>query len=157
MKLKLILSSLVFLFLITYSCKKDPIELSPQQITELEWQIIERDLNLPRETMDYTLQFPYHYGGGTLSINNNFATLGRVIFYDKNLSKTRKISCASCHKQELAFSDDIALSKGVKGRKTERNSLALGAVFSFSEYYGSPSVGRIPFMWDNRAESVVEQ
>ena len=33
------------------------------------------------------------------------ATLGRVLFYDKNLSIDNTVSCASCHKQEFAFSD----------------------------------------------------
>jgi len=83
--------------------------------------------------------------------------LGRVLFYDKNLSEDREISCASCHKQELAFSDDVAFSRGIADRETARNSLSLGSVFSFSEYYGAESFGRIPFFWDNRAISVAEQ
>ena len=85
------------------------------------------------------------------------ATLGRVLFYDKNLSKDKTISCASCHAQSIAFSDDKAFSDGIENRATDRNSLALGAVFSFSEYYGNASFGRIPFFWDNRASSVQEQ
>jgi cytochrome c peroxidase len=42
-------------------------------------------------------------GGNTIS--NAKATIGRVLFYDKNLSINNTISCASCHKQEFAFSD----------------------------------------------------
>ena len=37
----------------------------------------------------------------TNPITNDGATLGRVLFYDKNLSKTNTISCGSCHKQDL--------------------------------------------------------
>jgi cytochrome c peroxidase len=33
------------------------------------------------------------------------ALLGRVLFYDVNLSRTRNVSCASCHAQNLAFGD----------------------------------------------------
>ena len=90
-------------------------------------------------------------------MDNDLATLGRVMFYDKNLSDDRAISCASCHQQSLAFADDAALSDGVNNRKTARNSLALGSVFNFAEYYGSPNDNRIPFFWDNRAVSVQEQ
>jgi cytochrome c peroxidase len=77
------------------------------------------------------------------------------LFYDKNLSKDKTISCASCHKQELAFSDDVAFSTGVENRATARNSIALGSVLNFAAYYGGFS--GIPFFWDNRAESVQDQ
>lgn len=52
--------------------------------------------------------------------------LGRLLFYDKRLSGNNKLSCASCHKQELAFSDGVALSKiGVAGTQLLRHSPAL--------------------------------
>lgn len=57
-------------------------------------------------------------------ITNDGATLGRVLFYDKLLSKNNQISCASCHKQEFAFADNVAKSKGVNGL-TIRNSMHL--------------------------------
>ena len=53
------------------------------------------------------------------------ATLGRVLFYDKTLSKNKTISCADCHKQQNAFSDFEALSKGFDGGSTGRNSMSL--------------------------------
>ena len=33
------------------------------------------------------------------AITDEGATLGRVLFYDKNLSSNNTISCSSCHKQ----------------------------------------------------------
>ena len=36
--------------------------------------------------------------------------LGRHLFYDPILSSDNTISCASCHKQEYAFSDNIPFS-----------------------------------------------
>lgn len=53
------------------------------------------------------------------------AILGRVLFYDKQLSVNNAIACASCHKQEYAFSDNVALSRGFEGRLTGRNSMAI--------------------------------
>ena len=76
------------------------------------------------------------------------ATLGRVLFYDKTLSKNRTISCASCHKQENAFSDFEVLSKGFNGGKTGRNSMSL----IDAKYYPN---GR--FFWDQRAATLEQQ
>ena len=36
--------------------------------------------------------------------------LGRHLFYDPILSSDNTVSCASCHKQEYAFSDNIPFS-----------------------------------------------
>jgi cytochrome c peroxidase len=50
------------------------------------------------------------------------ATLGRVLFYDKNLSYNLTTSCGSCHHQEHGFADYIAASKGHSGGQTRRNA-----------------------------------
>jgi cytochrome c peroxidase len=52
--------------------------------------------------------------------------LGRKLFYDPILSLDSTVSCASCHRQDLAFSDaGNALSRGFSGRFGFRNSPAL--------------------------------
>lgn len=52
--------------------------------------------------------------------------LGRKLFYDVRLSRSNSISCASCHHQDLAFSDGVALSAiGESGLKLERHAPAL--------------------------------
>ena len=38
--------------------------------------------------------------------------LGRYLFYDTRMSVNGKSSCATCHKQELAFTDGRAVSAG---------------------------------------------
>lgn len=57
-------------------------------------------------------------------ITDQGATLGRVLFYDKKLSSNNTISCASCHKQSLAFGDQAVASVGVNGT-TKRHSMRL--------------------------------
>lgn len=57
-------------------------------------------------------------------ITDKGATLGRVLFYDKNLSSNNSISCSSCHVQENAFGDISISSEGVNG-KTTRHSMRL--------------------------------
>jgi cytochrome c peroxidase len=61
------------------------------------------------------------------------ATLGRVLFYDKNLSMTGTVACGSCHKQSLGFSDNTALSNGFKSLQTARNSMPVAnTLFRFN-------------------------
>jgi cytochrome c peroxidase len=71
------------------------------------------------------------------------ATLGRVLFYDPKLSLNNRISCGSCHRQELAFSDGTASSTGFESRVTPRNSMAIVNVGFNSNLF-----------WDSRASSV---
>jgi len=140
-----------------FSCVKDSVDVEYQYYSDEGYAEISKHLDLPSEPLDYTFQFPEYYNGRSTSFDRGQATLGRVLFYDINLSEDRSVSCASCHKQELAFADDVALSEGVQARRTSRNSLALGSVFSFQEYYGNRTFNRVPFFWDNRASSVQEQ
>ncbi|MEL6865594.1 MAG: cytochrome c peroxidase [Bacteroidota bacterium] len=71
------------------------------------------------------------------------ATLGRVLFYDKQLSTDASISCASCHLQQFAFGDTAVASLGVNGR-TGRHAMRLVNA-RFSETTQA--------FWDERAAS----
>ncbi|GAB3868888.1 cytochrome c peroxidase [Hymenobacter segetis] len=51
--------------------------------------------------------------------------LGRQLFYEKALSVNSTISCASCHRQELAFTDGLAHAQGVNGSTTPRSAMSL--------------------------------
>jgi len=58
-------------------------------------------------------------------INNEIATLGRVLFYDTQLSINNRTSCATCHKQAFGFADNKAKSVGFENKLTPRNSPAI--------------------------------
>nr|HPH47609.1 cytochrome-c peroxidase [Chryseolinea sp.] len=60
-----------------------------------------------------------------LGINDQIPTLGRVLFYDNQLSVNNSVSCASCHKQSLAFTDNARFSKGFENILTSRNSMPI--------------------------------
>ena len=60
--------------------------------------------------------------------------LGKKLFYDNSLSIDSSISCASCHKAELAFSDNVALSAGVFQRPGVQNAPSLANV-AYHPYY----------------------
>ena len=51
--------------------------------------------------------------------------LGRHLFYDTKMSVDGTFSCASCHKQEKAFTDDLAQAVGVTGELHPRSSMSL--------------------------------
>lgn len=147
------------LVLLAGACKSD---INYYYYTPEETAVLSQDLNLSDIPFDYTVSLPIHLRNVGLfarPIERDKAILGRVIFYDKNLSKDGTVSCATCHKQDLAFSDDKAFSDGVYDRSTTRNSFALGSVANFSAYYGTDLNGpsAIRFFWDNRAETAADQ
>jgi len=51
--------------------------------------------------------------------------LGRYLFYDVRMSVNGKSSCATCHKQELAFTDGRAVSVGTTGQLHSRGAMSL--------------------------------
>lgn len=51
--------------------------------------------------------------------------LGRYLFYDTRMSSNQKSSCASCHKQERAFTDGLPVSVGTTGEHHPRNAMSL--------------------------------
>jgi cytochrome c peroxidase len=54
--------------------------------------------------------------------------LGKKLFFDPILSIDSSISCATCHKPHLAFSDNVAFSNGVFNRAGTRNAPSLSNV-----------------------------
>jgi cytochrome c peroxidase len=51
--------------------------------------------------------------------------LGRYLFYDTRMSVNGKSSCATCHKQELAFTDGRAVGVGATGELHSRSAMSL--------------------------------
>ncbi len=73
--------------------------------------------------------------------NNDAATLGRVLFYDAQLSKNNATACASCHQQSKAFADGTDLSQGFGGKVTERNSMGFSNLATNNNFF-----------WDSRQD-----
>jgi cytochrome c peroxidase len=127
MKTKLIflLTVIIIVVLNAVSCTKEDSAIdTPQKVY----------LDLPAT--------PYNYQNG----DDNISTLGRVLFYDSHLSVNNSISCGTCHKQALAFSDNVALSRGFENRLTIRNTLPIQNV-AVSSGFTSPSL-----FWDGRED-----
>ncbi len=147
--------------LLAFACK-EKADITYFYYSPEETAVLNQSLNLPEEPDHYAVSLPAHLqkvGLTARPVERDKAILGRVLFYDKKLSKDGKISCASCHKQEIGFSDDKAVSTGVFDRAGTRNSIALASVANFSAYYGTDLNGPsgIRFFWDNRAETAADQ
>jgi cytochrome c peroxidase len=163
MKKILLLTGVISMLIFLASCERDNPTFSYHYYAPEDWAVLTKYLDIPNSTYDYDVNLPIHLGGPGVATrfiaNNDRATLGRVLFYDKELSKDRSVSCASCHAQSLAFSDNKAFSDGVEGNKTTRNSQPLGSIVNFAAYYGTNMFGpgAVRFFWDERANTVMEQ
>ncbi len=116
-------------------------------------------LNLPASPYNYANpDLPAHFRANQVQnldntpnnnpVTNNGATLGRVLFYDKNFSANNTTSCGSCHLGVNGFSDPAQFSVGFQGGVTGRNSMGLAN----ARYYNN---GR--FFWDERAATLEAQ
>ena len=145
---------IVGMFMVFLGCKK------PEPAAKVADDDILADyLNLPAQPFEYANQpLPDHMLLNTVKavdntpahnpVTNWGATLGRVLFYDKNLSLNGTIACASCHVQENAFSDANVKSVGFEGGETKRHSMGI----INARYYREGS-----FFWDVRAATLEDQ
>ena len=81
------------------------------------------------------------------TITNAKATLGRILFYDTQLSSNNTFSCASCHQQGFAFGDNRDVSTGVNGTTGRHSMRLVNARFA----------DETNFFWDERAATLEEQ
>ncbi|MEO6132066.1 MAG: cytochrome c peroxidase [Saprospiraceae bacterium] len=130
------------------SCENDKTITTVEYYSQQEYQVLSSTLNLPSTPFNYN-KFEFES-----KRSDAISTLGRVLFYDKNLSKDNSVSCGSCHQQNLAFADREALSKGIENRSTNRNSLSLGAFRSFGDYSSDPET---TLFWDGRVKNLHDQ
>jgi cytochrome c peroxidase len=72
--------------------------------------------------------------------------LGRLLFFDKRLSKDNSIACASCHMPGVAFTDGQQVSSGIRRQQGGRSAPAsLNRLYSKAQF------------WDGRAVTLEEQ
>jgi cytochrome c peroxidase len=86
--------------------------------------------DISREPKPVVLEVPANFPAASNMIGNPLTLegieLGRMLFYDKRLSGSNQISCGSCHKPDLSFSDGMAFSNiGESGNALHRNTPAL--------------------------------
>lgn len=105
----------------------------------------------PIETGPYEFSYPSNFGNRfTIPANNPMTKqgvhLGRMLFYEKKLSVDNSMNCATCHQQQLAFTDGKAFSVGVDGTQTNRSSMSIANLLWVRQFF-----------WDGRAKGLEEQ
>jgi cytochrome c peroxidase len=127
---------LVCLVLLLGACKKNSTEVAqPEPVDTTTTFSFEKPRYLPSE-----LNIPADNPTTTQGVD-----LGRMLFFDTQLSANGTIACASCHKPELAFTDGRASSIGINGSVLTRSSMGL-----------SNKVWDKKLMWDGRHETLEE-
>ena len=113
------------------------------------------DDDTPMEVVEYD-DTPYVLSYGTLpdpqlpadnALTEQKVLLGRMLFYEPNLSKDGSQACASCHLQTDGFSDPNRFSLGVEGLPGNRQAMS---VFNMAWHTNA-------FFWDGRAELLRDQ
>lgn len=132
-------AALLLLFSALLACRKDPAlpgEAGFRGPTPLALDIPAWALNQP-----HPLNLP---ADNPLTVEG--VALGRKLFYEKALSDNYTLSCASCHRQEHAFSDPRRFSLGSDGSVGRRQAMPIQNMLW--DHF---------FFWDGRAASLEEQ
>ena len=99
----------------------------------------------------YLFTFPENFGDPELPKDNILTKegvkLGKMLFYEKALSKDGTQACASCHVQKDGFSDKNQFSKGVDGLLGGRQAMP---IFNMAWH-------KTGFFWDGRSLTLREQ
>lgn len=122
--------------LLGISCAVEPLEISEATPLALEVpQVFEERILPPILPVDN----PQTEEG---------VALGKRLFFETRLSGDGKVSCASCHLSQNAFTDGRQFSDGIDGRIGIRNSMPL---FNLAWNYDQR------FFWDGAANSLEDQ
>lgn len=97
------------------------------------------------------INYPDYFGNRTFIPDSNLTTeegvyLGRMLFYETALSSNNTIACATCHKQELAFTDGKTFSAGADGTLQTRNTMSLVNLLWVRNFF-----------WDGRTVGLEQQ
>lgn len=80
----------------------------------------------PKPLTEWRWDLPAHFPVPKVPTDNPMSEekfqLGRSLFYDKRLSGNATFACASCHFQNLAFTDGKAVATGSTGEHTLRSA-----------------------------------
>ena len=88
--------------------------------------------------------FPKPYVPADNPMTSAKVELGRYLFYDNRLSVNGKSSCATCHKQALAFTDGLAVSVGTIGELHSRSAMSLvNVAYVGALTWGNPSMKKL--------------
>ncbi len=109
--------------------KTNILGLASILLASLFFASCEKEPSSPIRLDAYPMVWPTDAEMPNIPVDNELTkarvALGKKLFYDPILSIDSTISCNSCHKQELAFADNKAVSPGIENRLGFRNAPSL--------------------------------
>ena len=131
-----------------YSCQENsPASVGTYPAIKAEFGTTIDPLNLANYAAQSKPAYITKENTASNPITNEGATLGRVLFYDVNLSVDNTISCGHCHKQQFAFGDTASASSGVNGVTGRHSMRLINSRFALEQR----------FFWDERAINLEDQ
>jgi len=130
----------VIVSVLILSCEKDPQPDNGLDLTDIQYNPKTFEVTVPQH-----FQPMPNIPGNPLTVDG--IELGRHLFYDPILSRDSTISCESCHRQQLAFTDGRAKSIGIDGRVGPRSSMSLVNL----------AWAQNGLFWDGRVKTLEEQ
>lgn len=108
-------------------------------------------LRQPVTRRPFAIKYPPYFGNRIFVPADNPTTeagvyLGRMLFYETALSRSNSMSCATCHRQSLAFTDGAVFSAGDDGVLQTRNTMSLTNLLWVRNLF-----------WDGRTKSLEQQ
>jgi len=101
---------------------------------------------------DYQPEFPLGLDADLFSVPDENpmsvekVELGKMLYFDKRLSRDQTVSCATCHAPQKGFTDQLPTSTGIDGQVGGANSpTVINTAFNLFQF------------WDGRAPSLEEQ
>lgn len=92
-----------------------------------------------KEPEPYNLDAPFYFGDPLIpadnQVTNEGVALGRMLFYEKRLSRDNSMSCASCHFQENAFASSNRFDEGVDGIEVKKNTMSLSNLLWSNRFF----------------------
>ena len=120
-----------------YACKKDNVSIgSLATYDDTPYELV---------YVNNTLPIPFLPTDNPLTVEK--VRLGKMLFYENQLSLDNSINCSSCHNQQDGFSDGAQFSEGVGGSLGGRQAMP---IFNLAWHTNE-------FFWDGRAHLLRDQ
>lgn len=133
-KKKGILAMISSIIIIAISCSKETA--------------VDNDVNIPDTPYELAYgSFPNPDLPKDNPLTREGVKLGRMLFYEKSLSRDNTLACASCHLQKHGFSDTATFSIGIKKQPGKRQAMS---VFNLAWHSNE-------FFWDGRSHLLRDQ
>jgi len=134
--------AIIFVVIFTALCHYDADSTSAAETDFHAWS--EAEINILRSLWIGSLPPLPKDPSNAFADNPRSRALGKRLFFDPRFSGNLKVSCATCHRPDMNFTDDLPLAHGI-GPTTRRTMPLLGVAYNSW------------FFWDGRKDSLWSQ